>query len=292
MTKKSVFLCVLTILMVAYFAFALTVTARMAHTDRLARMEVQLAPSTTNFIDKADIVHESGIDPDSVKYYLRQRFDLHRLETRLRSSDKIQTANASILSDGTLLIEAKAMEPVARVFEYGKPSYYINASGKRISAELRYHLDVPVLVGRFDSIHPAKRLLPLLDYISSHAEASALVATVTQEADGNIILIPNIVGHVINFGDTSMIHDKFRRLRTFYRHVAPVKGWNAYDTLAVRWSGQLVATRRHKQAPVIVLPTVEEQTGAFDIDDDQTMIGLNSHDDDITSATDSLNIPH
>ena len=33
MTRKSVFMCVLTIVMVAYFAFALTVTARMARTE-------------------------------------------------------------------------------------------------------------------------------------------------------------------------------------------------------------------------------------------------------------------
>jgi len=67
MTRKSVFMCVLTIVMVAYFAFALTVTARMARTECLSGLEVRLAPSKTNFIEKADIVHESGLDPDSLK---------------------------------------------------------------------------------------------------------------------------------------------------------------------------------------------------------------------------------
>lgn len=289
MTKKSVFMCVLTILMVAYFAFALTVTARMAHTEHLTRMEVRLAPSQSNFIEVADIVRESGIDPDSIRYALRSTFPLYALEKRLSASDKIEHVNASILSDGTLLIEAVPMEPVARVFEYGKPSYYINADGKVISAELRYHLDVPVLVGRFDSIHPAKRLLPLLDYISAHPEASALVATVTQEADGNIILIPNIVGHVINFGDTSAMDNKFSRLRTFYRHVAPVKGWDAYDTIAVRWRDQIVATRRNKTIPAVALPTVEEQTGLYDIDDNETMTGADDADGE---QTDTATIIH
>lgn len=264
-------MCVLSIVMVAYFVFALTVTARMARDERIARLDVRMEPSATDFIDKADVVHESGIDPEALRGTLRRDFDLYALEKRLRDSDKLQYANASVLSDGTLLIEAKAMEPVARVFEYGKPSYYINRSGKRISAELRYHLDVPVLVGRFDSVYPASRLLPLLDYIASHDEASALIATVTQEQDGNIILIPNIVGHVINFGDTSLTDDKFARLRTFYRHVAPSKGWTAYDTVSVRWRKQIVATRRDKALPEIELPTVEEQSGSLDIDDDETM---------------------
>lgn len=285
MSRKSVFMCVLTILMVAYFAFALTVTARMARTERLTGLEIRLAPTKSEFINKADIVHESGLNPDSLRYLLRSDFDLYGLESRLVASDKIQEANAEILSDGTVLVEVTPMEPVARVFEYGSPSYYINAGGKRISAELRYHLDVPVLVGRFDSVHPASRLLPLLDYIAGHPEASALVATVTQEADGNIILIPNIVGHVINFGDTSMMADKFNRLRTFYRHVSPTKGWNAYDTIAVRWRGQVVATRRDKALPAVTLPTVEEQTGSLDIDDNETITGFDDTDEAVDSST-------
>ena len=264
-------MCVLTILMVVYCCFALAVTTKMAAGERMGRFEVRLNSTYTDFIDDSDILHESGIDPDSLGNCLRSRFDLYALEKRLTDSDKIQRANASILSDGTLLVEATPMEPVARVFEYGLPSYYINGKGKRISAELRYHLDVPVLVGRFDSVNPPRRLLTLLNYIADHPEAGALVATVTQETDGNIIIIPNIVGHVINFGDTSMIDDKFRRLRTFYRHVAPVKGWEAYDTVAVRWRGQVVATRRDKALPPVPLPTVEEQTGSLDIDDNETI---------------------
>ncbi len=271
MTKKSVISCVLTIIMVGYFVFAFTVTARMAPVERLSRMEVRLGATKSDFIHVADIVHESGIDPDSVRLMNRGTFDLNSLERRLKASDKLQNANASILSDGTLLIEATPMEPVARVFEYGKPSYYINAGGKVISAELRYHLDVPVLVGRFDSVYPAKRLLPLLDYISANPEISALVATVTQEADGNIILIPNIVGHVINFGDTSLVQNKFDRLRVFYRQVAPVKGWDAYDTVAVRWRDQVVATRRNKAPVNVQLPTEDEKTGILDIDDPETI---------------------
>ncbi len=270
-------MCVLTIVMVVYCCFALTITARMSRTDRLTGIEVSLGPAKSDFITKADILEETGLDPDSMKLFLRRDFDLYGLEKKLSSSDKIQDANVVIMTNGKVHVDVTPMEPVARVFEYGKPSYYINATGKRISAEVRYHLDVPVLVGRFDSIHPAHRLLPLLDYISSHEEASALIATVTQEADGNIILIPNIVGHVINFGDTTMMEDKFNRLRTFYRYVAPTKGWLAYDTIAVRWRDQIVATRRDKAMEPLPLPTVEETTGAYDIDDNETMI---AHDPD------------
>ncbi len=264
-------MCVLTIVMVVYFGFALTVTARMASRDTLTGMEVRLSDPSSRFVSVADVVAETGIDPDTINRCLRSAFDLRSLEEKLNASDKLQEANVALLADGRLAVDVTPMVPVARVFDKGKPSYYINASGKRISAELRYHIDVPVLVGSFDSVYPAQRLLPLLDYIASHPGVGAMVATVTQERDGNIIIVPTIVGHVVNFGDTSRVEEKFSLLRSFYRNVAPVKGWQTYDTVAVKWRGQVVATRRDKALPPVPLPTVEEQTGELDINDNETV---------------------
>lgn len=263
-------MCVLTVLITAYICYALPLTHGMASEARMKKkIEVELSDPDSKFVGKHDIIAELGIDPDTLDRCLRRNFPLYDIEKRLRASDKLQTANVFMLSDGSLRVEASPMVPVARVFEPGKPSYYINASGKKISAELRYHIDVPVLVGSFDSIHPAENLLPLLDYIAATPEANAMVATVTQEPDGNIILIPTIVGHVVNFGDTTMIADKFFRLRTFYRHVAPTKGWETYDTIAVKWRDRVVASRRDKAPTPVPIPTEEEQTGTLDIDNNE-----------------------
>lgn len=266
MSKKSVFMCVLSILMAAYCGFALTLTARMAAADRLTGMRVTLTDPTSKFVTVRDVIIESGVDPGKVPGIRRRDFDLHGLEARLAASDKLQSANATVRADGTVDVVVTPMVPVARVFEPGKHSYYINASGKRISAELRYHIDVPVLVGTFDSVHPANRLLPLLDYISGNPKVGAMVATVTQEPDGNIIIVPTIVGHVVNFGDTSRVAEKFALLREFYRRVSPVRGWQTYDTIAVKWRGQVVATRCDKTVTPLPVPTDDDMTGALDID--------------------------
>ena len=43
-----------------------------------------------------------------------------------------------------------------------------------------------------------------------------------------------------------MIENKFARLKTMYKDVLPVKGWTYYDTISVKWRGQVVATRFKK----------------------------------------------
>lgn len=271
MNKKSVIMCLLTILMVGYCCFALPLTRRYASAERLTGIKVALTDPQSRFVSAADVEDAVGISRAALGTTLRDSFDLASLEKRLLASDKLETANVSLLADGRLLIEATPVVPVARVFDKSKPSYYINAEGKVIRAELRYHLDVPVVAGSFDSIYPAKRLLPLLDYIARHRDAGAMVATVTQEADGNIIIIPAVVGHVVNFGDTSMVADKFDRLKRFYRHVMPTKGWNTYDTIAVKWSGQVVGVRRNKEHRPGVVITEEDQSGVLDIDDNELL---------------------
>ena len=91
---------------------------------------------------------------------------------------------------------------------------------------------------------PAVRLLPLLDYMSAHGEWNALVSMISVRDSANVFLLPTMRGHVINFGDVDNIADKFSRLKTFYKEVLPVKGWEFYDTISVKWDGQIVATRR------------------------------------------------
>lgn len=285
-SRNSILMCVLAAIMIVYLGFAMLVSSDAASRATLRKgLAVAVEDTTlTHFITSADIVRESGLDPDTLDRCLRSTFGLHELETRIARSDKVQDVNAWIGADGQVHVDVVPMTPVARVFEKGKPSYYINYQGKTISADPRYHLDVPVVLGHFDARHPATRLLPMMDYIARRPELSALVSTIVQEPDGDIIIVPAIVGHVINFGDTSDVEDKFARLDLFYRKVAPVKGWEMYDTVAVKWSGRVVGTRRNKRMGSTLLATTLLETAG-----DSTEV-LFSDFDDAATITDPLTV--
>lgn len=261
-SRNSLVMFILAVVMVAYLFFAMMITTEAASRETLRKgMDVAVADTMmTRFITAGDIIAESGLNPDSLDCLLRSEFPLHELESRLAASDKIQDVNAWIAADGTLHLDVVPMTPVARVFEKGRQSYYINSQGKRISADPRYHLDVPVVVGSFSTRYPAQRLLPLLDHIARNPELSALVSTLRQEPNGNITIVPTIVGHVINFGDTSNVDDKFARLHAFYRKVVPARGWEMYDTISVKWDGRVVATKRRDRLAPTALATVLSQS--------------------------------
>lgn len=268
--RNTIIACILTILIGAYLCFALNATAKMARSDTFTGCRITIAQNgESDFVTKLDVSQECGDIMQWITTKKRNEINLNELENHLRSSDKIESVNVAILNNGILSIDVIPMSPVARVFDDGK-SYYINASGKRISAEPRYHIDVPLVVGSFSEQYPPMRLLPLLDYISNRPELDALVSTVRQTRGGDIIIVPTIRGHVINFGDTSLVGNKFDRLREFYRQVMPVRGWETYDTLSVKWRGQIVASKRDKALGKTSLPFQLEDFD--DVDDNETMI--------------------
>ena len=258
--------------LLVYLAFALPLTASMARQELIKDAHISVADSMhTGFITSDDISRELALD--KLLGAPRCSVSIAEIESALLASDKIERANVALLNNGSMAIDVVPMTPVARVFDSRtRGSYYINASGKRIGAEARYHVDVPVVCGHFSEQYPPTRLLPLLSLIAADPQLDAMVSTVVSEADGDIILVPALRGHVVNFGDTTYLADKFRRLRLFYRTVSPVRGWDSYDTISVKWAGQIVATRRSGHLEPVQLAVAEKEF--IDAADTETAEGI------------------
>ncbi|MEE1023381.1 MAG: hypothetical protein U0L83_09675 [Muribaculaceae bacterium] len=169
------------------------------------------------------------------------------LERHLATISNFETVHCMITAQGKLRITVTPMIPALRVFD-GEKSYYVNKDGKWISANAEFFADVPVVRGSFSKEFPPTSLLPVVNYVHNDSDLSHLVAMYEAGDADNIILVPRITGHVINLGDTLNLPRKKRALMAFYRKVLPYKGWNTYDTISVKFLGQVVATRRDKSA--------------------------------------------
>lgn len=261
---------VMTVVLTVYLVVAMSMTRSRSLSDVYRGLDIIVVDSlNTRFVSVSDISRECGDLKAHIDSAARGSVDIGALESRLARMPEIERANVAERNNGRLLVEVTPMIPVARVFEPSGRSYYINTEGKRVDADVKYHVDVPVVVGRFDAGEPASRLLPILRHVASDPTLNALVSTVTTDGKGDIFVVPVIRGHVVNLGDTSLIANKFERLKIFYRDVLPVKGWNFYDTVSVKWRGQIVASRREKKLGAIALDTHESE---FDfIDDVETM---------------------
>lgn len=252
MSKTAVIRCVLSLILIGYLVWAFIWTGEMSAREVCAGIDVEVlhSPASRNFVTPAEVrslLAEWKLDSVGIPL---QTIDTQRIEESLEGIDNIEHANAERLADRRLRLTVTPMQPVARVFDARGGSYYINRQGKRLTANARFRIDVPIITGSFDSVRTPVSLLPLINRISSDSAWNAIVSHVAVEPrTRDVLLIPMIRGHVINLGDPDDIDDKLKRVMLMYHKVMPVKGWNYYDTISVKWRGQVVATRRQKSIP-------------------------------------------
>ncbi len=209
-------------------------------------------------VTRAGVLDEMARYPKPINGVPATRLDVAAVERYLSRLNNLEDVECAITSDGHLLIEVEPMIPEIRVFTSTGDSYYINKDGKRMDAKVEFYADVPVVYGDFTKAFPAKSVLPVTRFISSDPDMNAIVSAVVARDPDNIILIPRISGHVINFGDTTRLDRKRAALLTAYRQVMPYRGWNVYDTISVKFRDQIVATRRDKTPQLHGSITTEE----------------------------------
>ena len=220
---------------------------------------------STSFVTPQGVL--SDLEHQGLKFVGKRMSDINASEVEkiLSESPYLEFADIVKCQNGQLLIRVSQLLPVLRVFD-GDNSYYVNRYGKRMDASIYYHSDVPVVQGHFTKSYPATRLMPLIDSVSRDSLLNSLVTMYCVRDTNNIIIVPNISGHVVNIGNAQGFENKFAKLRLFYDQVMPKRGWNTYDTISVKWSHQVVATRRVKAVQQVIEEDPEDDEQFPDIE--------------------------
>lgn len=267
---KTIFYGFLSIVLFGYLVVSLCVVDKVATEKMCTGLQITVYDTEQlGFMGHDDVIAELGSLPRKTQEMRLSDINIDSIENYLKAFDKIEDANVTVLTSGKLHIEVWPMQPVMRIFTPDGSSYYLNRQGKKMTARARYYIDVPVVSGAFagvDSIVPF--IMPLLEYIESDTLWNRAIDGVKVNNATEVILIPALYGHVVNFGAPDNIPDKFRRLKSFYSKAMPRKGWLYYDTVSVKWNGQVVASRRKKIDHTTIPVEAEEYN---ETDNDETM---------------------
>jgi cell division protein FtsQ len=139
----------------------------------------------------------------------------------------------------------------------GGNSYYMDTALSAMPLSSRYVHYTPVVTNvpplRDDSAGRALRgqILGLVQFITAHKFWNAQIAQVEMTADRTFELIPVLGKQRILLGDTARLEEKLDNLLAFYRQVLNKVGWDKYETLDLRFAGQVVASPKMAwKAPV------------------------------------------
>ncbi len=244
MTKKGVIYCLLSVLLAVYLILAIPFADKVAASTTCAGVDIRVEQNDmSNFVTSSAIDAELDYLTKRLPGKVASEINIQHIEDRLNSLSNVESANCYRTASDRIVVDVVPMVPVARVFDPGT-SYYINKNGKRLSSGAKYKIDVPIIVRDDPKTLAPEKLTGLLEQIAANPSWNELVSVLKINSKGDVIIIPSISGHVVNFGTPDGAADKFKRLFEFYRQVMPIKGWNYYDVISVKYSGQVVAKIR------------------------------------------------
>lgn len=217
-----------------------------------------IGASRAGNITSRGVLSELGKYPGKITGTPTGQLNTLKIENYLRALNNFESVECVLNSRNYLEVNIVPMIPEIRVFD-GDRSYYVNKDGKRIASNAEFFSDVPVVSGRFSRRFSPTYVLPVTRFIANDSVLKNLVGMIVVKDRDNIMLVPRIAGHIINFGDTSRLAEKRRALLTAYRNILPYKGWNHYDTISVKFKDLIVASRRDK-TPLHPLPVIDEET--------------------------------
>ena len=256
---------IFSLMLAVYLVVALTMTARENDDEICTDMPIIVEDAdgdsgVSRFVTAAELAHELDDLPSRAKGMALANINTQDIRLRLLDLDTSEDAEVVRYSDGSIRIHVTPIVPVLRVFD-GPASYYVNRAGKRVKASARYHKNVPMIQGHFDpsdSVFTPMSLMPLVNYIVSDSVWNSYIGMIQVKSPTDILLIPNIREHVINIGSTDRLSEKMDNLRLFYNKVLVKQGWEKYDTISLKWNGQIVATKRHRRAPDVPIISRED----------------------------------
>jgi len=197
-------------------------------------------------------VDNSFVDKLSVLDYLQQKlvrsdsifsdiFSKQKIEMVLESHPNIKQAEVFTNQKGNLGIVIEQKKAVVRV-KTDAEDYYLDEFGVRMSTSEKYTPRLLVATGNIS----ASNHMDLFDFVKLISKSDFWSSQITQIhfEENNILLIPSIGDHKIHLGSFDNVIDKLENLYHFYKTAIPIKGWQAYTDINLRFKNQIVCTKK------------------------------------------------
>lgn len=174
--------------------------------------------------------------------------DLRGMETDLLKNEWIETAEVHIDNNNIIHISVKQRMPMVRLFtQSGKTMYMDNSLHLMPLSKITtfYTLavtNVPDLGTDSLGMSIKYKLRTLARAIQSDTFWNAQVSEIVMDSATCFSLVPIAGDQNIVFGDTTRLQEKLSNLYSFYLGVLNKIGWERYQTLDLRFKGQVVAS--------------------------------------------------
>lgn len=209
----------------------------------------------------SDTVHSRFVKDSDIRSLFRdkglqlQGYPLKEINTRelemlLEKNPYIRGAEVSIDISGRLEILLEQRVPLVRIMPDGKQGFYLDTEGKILPLSDQFVPHIFLASGNIErpdgnsGARQMEQIYRFCSYVSKHPFWSEQIVQLYVNRRGEYELIPRVGAHQILLGNLDDWERKLRNLELLYRQGFPVYGWNAYEIINLKYTNQVICTKR------------------------------------------------
>lgn len=217
---------------------------------RCQEIVVNINPNSPKFLDEAEIVDMIEKSGEMVIGNRLSKININLVETKLSSSSSL--ANVQVFKKveskglsfkGKLVISLDERTPIIRIKD-STDDYYMDMGGNKIPVSPKYVERIMIASGTIPNPETLSNLLKMADFVNKDDFWRAQIEQVFIQANGELLLLPQVGDYLIEFGTPDDCAVKFRNLKAVYQQGFKNLGWNKYRTISVKYRNQVVCTKK------------------------------------------------
>ena len=212
-----------------------------------------LIPGADNFIEREEIDDILKKNQGILIGKPMEQINLDEIEGNIKANPYIASAKVFGDMNGVIHIEIEQREPVLRIINAGGQDFYVDREGLKMPVSSNFTANVLVangninefFNGRLDTVRTqlTQDLFETAIFIRSDTLWDAQIEQMYVAENKDIELIPRVGNQRIILGDADSLEVKMRNLREFYKQAMPTVGWDAYKTINIKYTNQVVCER-------------------------------------------------
>lgn len=202
------------------------------------------------FIDEKDIfrlVTKNGAR--KVVGMSLSQIDMKQIEKEVLGHHYVKDAQVYRDLKGNLIVNVKQRRPIARIVQPDGPDAYIGEEGEILPLSDIFSARTIILHGPYtakfiseglDKSNHGLKLLAMLKFIERDAFLRAEIAEIAFDRHGAMTFYLQVGKQEIIFGSADDYESKFSKLNIFMDKILPLKGWNYYSTVNLKFKDQII----------------------------------------------------
>lgn len=238
------------ILLVGCIGFTIYYAYTQREAVRCQSVVVNINPNSPRFLDEEEIaalIEKSG-EPIIGRFLAT--ININNLERKLSAYTTLDNVEIFRKIDakgfsfrGKLIVNVDERTPVVRI-KNATDDYYLDPAGVKVPVSTKYVERILIASGSVPDEKIKKDFLNMSDFINKDDFWRAQIEQVFVQANGELILLPQVGDYLIEFGTPEDYETKFRNLKAVYQQGFKNLGWNKYKTISVKYRNQVVCTKK------------------------------------------------